>query len=381
MGTQLVTADKLNIRNSPKVDSTFANWVGDMNRGETFTAVNTVKGDMIDGVDDWHVDALNRYVWAGGATNLPTDFDVTKMSWGHQYYNIPGIWHDLNTGGQNVTVAVIDTGADQSHPDLIDNIITAPSKDWTGGNNPFNDQKGHGTQMAGMIAASGKSLVYGVSPAASLIILKASTFAQGLDAPNFVPAIQYATSLPQVDIISISYSFFDSSDQSPIHPVLPQFIQAVKDALGAGKMVVAAIGDIHQANPDPDTYPSSITNVPPDTSMVLSIGSFEPGGNVWKHSQYNDHLCFLVPGDDNMLTTQINNTTAPGSDTSIATAFTSGCLALLLSYARRNQINQSDLLNAIHSTCVPLPNPPNPALSFGWGKLDLQAAITKLKAP
>ena len=38
-----VTADKLNVRSSPDADPTFANWIGDMSKGEIFTAINRVK--------------------------------------------------------------------------------------------------------------------------------------------------------------------------------------------------------------------------------------------------------------------------------------------------------------------------------------------------
>jgi subtilisin family serine protease len=322
------------------------------------------------------VDALNRYIWAGGATDLPTAFDETKMSWGHQQYNIPGIWHDLNLAGQGVTVALIDTGV-ASHPDLDDNVLPT-SADFTGGNIQYKDTVGHGTNMAGIIAATGKQFVYGVAPGAKLLVLKASTEEKNTDAPFFIPAINHAASLPEVDIISISFSFLN---RDPLTSLLPKFIEAVNAALTAGKIVVAAIGDVRSVvDPsDEDTYPSSITNLPPDTSMVLSVGSFASNGDLWGNSEFNKHLCVLAPGDDNIKTTGLNGGTDKGSDTSIATAFLSGCLALILSYTKIKQIKNSAVIQAIFDTCIPLPNPPNPQISFGFGKLDLPNVINKIK--
>src|SRR2546423_5735543 len=97
-----VTADKLNIRNTPEADSTFTNWIGDLNKGEQFAAIKLVKGKSFEDNDNWYVDNLNRYLWEGAVTQ-----------WWCKLLNIPGLQELAMPfiNEQNpVNIAVLDTG-------------------------------------------------------------------------------------------------------------------------------------------------------------------------------------------------------------------------------------------------------------------------------
>jgi major intracellular serine protease len=78
---------------------------------------------------------------------------------GVQMIHAPEQW-DQGNQGQDVIVAIIDTGVDYNHPDLKDNIIGG--KDFTG-KGDYMDGNGHGTHVAGTIAAnnSGTGIVGG----------------------------------------------------------------------------------------------------------------------------------------------------------------------------------------------------------------------------
>ncbi|MCT6817200.1 MAG: S8 family serine peptidase, partial [Lysinibacillus fusiformis] len=77
------------------------------------------------------------------------------------------------TGGSGINIAVLDTGVNTSHPDLVNNVEQC--KDFTGATTPINnsctDRNGHGTHVAGTALADGGSDqagIYGVAPDADL---------------------------------------------------------------------------------------------------------------------------------------------------------------------------------------------------------------------
>lgn len=91
--------------------------------------------------------------------------------------NVTAVW-DENFTGQGVTVAVIDEGIDIFHPDLKDNILTDLSYNYhtaTTNTTPIVDTYGHGTAVAGLIAAKGWNSIgtRGVAPNASLVSFNA----------------------------------------------------------------------------------------------------------------------------------------------------------------------------------------------------------------
>lgn len=82
--------------------------------------------------------------------------------WDMQRITHEGDSYELNKGNHATVVAVIDTGIDFSHPDLKENADLAGSKTFVPGTGDAWDQNGHGTHVAGSIAANGK--VKGVGP-------------------------------------------------------------------------------------------------------------------------------------------------------------------------------------------------------------------------
>jgi len=119
---------------------------------------------------------------------LITDPGFTRQ-WGLKKINCPQAWQKT-TGSPDVIVAVIDTGIDLDHPDLRDNLIVGRDVvDWTGQNLPSgyrlegdfltyddipSDEVGHGTHVAGIIAAVMGNVigVVGVAPTCRLISVR-----------------------------------------------------------------------------------------------------------------------------------------------------------------------------------------------------------------
>lgn len=98
---------------------------------------------------------------------------VSEMPEGINMIGAPKIWE--KSKGKGITVAILDTGCDITHPDLSERIIGGWNFTDDDNGNPdlYTDYNGHGTHVAGTIAAAqNNNGVIGVAPEASLLILK-----------------------------------------------------------------------------------------------------------------------------------------------------------------------------------------------------------------
>jgi subtilisin family serine protease len=134
--------------------------------------------------------------------------------------------------GEGVTVAIIDTGVHYNHPDLHPQISTT-ARGWNfveGDDAPF-DSHGHGTQVAGLVAAVG----YGVAPRAKLLPIRVINAFGGSDALSVAAAIRYASE-QGARVINLSLGTEDPAAS----PLLEEAIRAVT---ARGALVVAASGN------------------------------------------------------------------------------------------------------------------------------------------
>jgi subtilisin family serine protease len=327
------------------------------------------KGDLFDGIDTWVKDLAGNYYWSGGTNyvkdKLPVQFINSKMSWGHKWYDLPFVWNDLKTTGQGVTVAIIDTGVDDNHPDLKTKLHGA-SKSFVDNAIDIKDTDGHGTNMAGIIGASGNN-VFGVAPGVTLLVVKATKQVRGANPKVFAEALNYAAAIPDVDIISFSNVFSDGTDLNG----------PVQNCIKAKKILVAAIGNGRnfiglQQGPDSDTFPACFPN-------VLAVGSFGSNGEICTFSNWNPQLSLLAPGDFSVLTTGLNNKTEMGAGTSIATAFTSGCLALMIAYGKGKSITGEQCIASLLGSCDDIGSSIGRDIQSGFGRMNLRNAINKIK--
>ncbi|MBM4092639.1 MAG: hypothetical protein FJ276_24965, partial [Planctomycetes bacterium] len=178
---------------------------------------------------------------------------------------------DIFTGTKDVVIAIIDTGTDTTHPDLVQNLWVNPGEipgngidddgngyvddinGWDFVNNDANpeDNVGHGTHVAGIAGAKGNNAVgvTGVAWDASLMILKAGD--PGFPLAAEVGAIDYATTMRtrygiNVVVSNNSYGGYNYS-------------QALYDAIAAhtaaGIVFVAAAGNDANNNDTTPSYP------------------------------------------------------------------------------------------------------------------------------
>lgn len=236
---------------------------------------------------------------------------VKSVPWAQQALDWSSAWP--LTEGRGIKVAVIDSGVDGS-PQLAGKV-TAIDLTSTG----FQDcsGEGHGTAIAGIIAASVQAQgnpFEGVAPEAKILSIKVFTEAQRIN--TSAPLAQGIRDAAQLGAQVINVSMTTRSS--------PELRSAVDFALSRNVVIVASGGNDNQQNGFGPFFPASYPG-------VLSVGAVEQNGSLAPFSDQRSHVAVTAPG--------VNITsTAPGgysvnnlTGTSFATAFVSGVAALVRS--------------------------------------------------
>lgn len=249
--------------------------------------------------------------------------------------------------GQGVTVAVLDTGIDNL-PDFAGRLVGGV--DLTGQNSPFQDQYGHGTFVAGLIAGNGASSngqYSGEAPGANLVSIKVAGASGVTDLATLIDGLQWAVNHEsqygiRILNISLGYKPFESTALNPLD-------MAVQAAWNAGIAVIASAGNAGPSNGtilSPGDDPLVITvgavddmaqnNVADDEmTNFSSVGPTSPDGWVKPDlvTSGRSVVSLAAPGstvyNDNP-SARIGSANFVGSGTSFSAAITSGAAALVL---------------------------------------------------
>ena len=290
--------------------------------------------------------------------------------------NLPPAWQ--LSRGAGVVVAVVDSGAKLDHTDLAPNIWT--NFDETPGNrvdddrngyvddvhgvdfstsasgNDLSDGWGHGTHVAGIIAAAqnGRGVV-GVAPRARLMILKVLD-AKGAGTTNGVSeAIRYAAA-NGARVINLSLS--GPKDD-------PGLRSAVAAAAAANVLIVTSAGNDHVDVDRKPNYPASIA-----APNLVAVAGTSPqvGRSLGDYSNFGKRtIALAAPG------TEILSSTADGgwdmkSGTSMAAPMVSGVAALMA--AVRSDLSAADLRAQL------IQNASRASLPVGSGYVDALGAVS-----
>src|SRR5215471_3245621 len=176
------------------------------------------------------------------------------IDWGLAAYHIPDHWKA--TRGRGIKVALLDTGIDESHPDLADAIDDA--RDFTRSRSGPIDKNGHGTHTAGTIAARQNNLgVIGVAPECRLLVGKVLSDDCSGASSTVAAGIDWACD-SGADLISMSLG-------SPEPDAA--LLAAVTRAAAKGKFIIAAAGNDGRDNSV--NYPARW----PETIAVAAVDS------------------------------------------------------------------------------------------------------------
>ncbi|GGF08571.1 serine protease [Halobacillus andaensis] len=265
----------------------------------------------------------------------------------------PDVWEKTEQGKGNV-IAVIDTGCQIDHPDLKDRIVGGKNftTDDNGDEENYDDNNGHGTHVAGTIAASSANEegIYGVAPAANILVVKVLSEDGSGDYQWIIDGIHYAIDWEGENgekVRAISMSLGGPTD-------VPELYEAVKRAVDEGIPVVCAAGNEGDDRHDTDelAYPGSYNE-------VIQVGAINFNKEIAPFSNTNDEIDLVAPGV-NILSTYLDSKYAKLSGTSMATPHVSGALALITKIAEEQfdrRLTEAELYAQLVRRTIPLGYP------------------------
>ena len=280
---------------------------------------------------------------------------VSDDLWGIYEIDLPDAW-DYSTGSSEIRIGVIDSGV-ASHPDLNANVITG--FDFFSDNTITNDDiRGHGTQVAGIIGATGNNDrgVTGVNWDTTIVPLQVSSAIGNVNASACVEAVNYATESYNTEnpIRILNFSIGSSFEWHEMETAIRQY---------PGLFVCAAGNDGKDTTQDhyyPGFYGTNLHDSPLNNILVVGAIDEYDERSIWtveKSSNYGTNTVDIYAPGSNIVSTYPEAYYTPGgmghiaegyysnAGTSFAAPYVAGVASLLLSMNKNLTVSQ--LKNAI----------------------------------
>ncbi|MFF6978669.1 type VII secretion-associated serine protease mycosin [Streptomyces sp. NPDC008343] len=295
-------------------------------------------------------------------TSAPTasaDY-IRDKQWVIDVIDFKKVWSESE--GQGVTVAVVDTGVDGTHPDLVGQVLKG--KDVTSsGDNPQDDTDGHGTGMASIIAGRGHGAnstagVIGLAPKAKILPIKAAE-SDDFDDDQWAEGVRYAVD-QGADIINLSFGDSLATPGS-------EGAEAINYAQQHDAIVVAATGNEGRAGL---SYPSKLPG-------VVAVGAVNESLALWENSNFGAGVTLTAPGVSIVEAdpTQASGY-AEGTGTSDAAAYVSATAALVR--AKYPDLTAGQVINRLIKSATMLDHDvkKTPDEEYGYGIIRPYKALT-----
>ena len=241
--------------------------------------------------------------------DVPTD-PLFGSQWNMSRIRVPEA-HAITRGRPGVRVAIVDTGVDMKHPDLVGHVESV--WDFIHQDDDARDDNGHGTHCAGVVVAQPDGVgVLGVAPGVTVLAVKALD-EEGLGTWSQVAEGIVAAVRRRADVINLSLGAPQASFT---------LSEAVKFAVESGVTVVAAAGN---ENSDIPSYPASWPG-------VISVGSSNTKDLKSPFSNCGPTLTLAAPGSKIVSTLRYGEW-GEMSGTSMASPHVAGVAALIKSVA------------------------------------------------
>jgi len=290
---------------------------------------------------------LTRFQQRKTATaNKPSTRDK-GIPWGVQQVKAPQVWSI--TTGHRIKIGVIDTGADFGHPDLKHslargiNLLNRSSL-------PYDDN-GHGTHIAGTIAAANQPRgMIGVAPRATIYPVKAFDHNGSAFVSDIILGIEWCIR-NRMNIINMSFGMKTRSKA---------LLNAVNNAYNAGIIIIASSGN--------DGKRKSI-DYPARYQQTVAVGATNKLRRIAQFSNRGAFIDIYAPGD------KIHSAWLKGkynemSGTSMATSHVSGAVALLL--AHKPGLSPAEIKTILKRSMQPLKGTKAPRIT---GELDIMRML------
>lgn len=305
----------------------------------------------------------------------PPDDPYYVLQWNLDKVQVLDAW-EITQGDPSISMAIIDTGIDLSHPDLVTKLWVNPGEVPDNGldddgngyiddvhgydfvnedGEPEDDYGlGHGTHVSGIAAATTDNGlgVAGVAPKTLLMALKVMDSSGEGTYFDVARAIDYARA-QGVRVMNLSLGGVEPSD------VLFDAVQAVT---AAGTILVAAAGNDSGTNPV--FYPAAYDE-------VLAVGATDSNDGIANFSVHHPYVDIAAPGVS-IYSTYRGGSYGPMSGTSMATPHVSGLAALL--WAADPTLTREEVVERIEKSTEDL-GVPGKDDYYGWGRINARSAL------
>jgi len=292
---------------------------------------------------------------------VPNDPNYSTAWWYHGANSVAAesAWN-YTQGSSDVVVAIIDTGVDYTHPDLVDNMWHNP---WEVAGNGLDDDNdgyvddvygfnayanngnpmdgyGHGTHVAGIIGARGNNSlgVVGVNWNVKLMALKfLSDEGYGWDS-DAIEAINYLIAMKRrgVNVRAVNNSWGGYGQSQALY-------NAIKAAGDEGIIFVCAAG-----NSSGNSDVLAATPAAFDLPNIVSVAATSSLGEISSYSNFGAVSVDIAAPGDSILSTVPGPAYAQYSGTSMATPFVTGALGLL--QARQPLLSSTEMITRLFAT-------------------------------
>jgi type VII secretion-associated serine protease mycosin len=278
---------------------------------------------------------------------------MRSAQWALDKVSFEAAWPTTN--GSGVIVAVVDTGVREDHEDL--GVKVLPGIDYVHSGNGWNDENGHGTHVAGIIAAAANNAkgIAGGAPGVKILPVRVLDASGSGFSSNVAAGIIWATD-HGARVINLSLGGTTPSDGTRA---------AIQYANSKGAIVLAAAGNGAQSGNQP-LYPGAF----PETVAVAAVDQ-----NLHRaaFSNYGSYVDIAAPGVAIRSTFNLSRTSyADMSGTSMATPYASAAAALVV--ATNPKLSANGVRNALQHTAIDL-GTPGADVQFGSGLINPKAAV------
>lgn len=298
---------------------------------------------------------------SGSATTAPRALRIDDEQLGSQQWGLHAIGAEEAwqvTRGAGITIAVVDTGVEASHPDLVGRLL--PQINVAPG--PNGDVAGHGTHVAGIIAASMNGIgTVGLANQARILPVRVFDASGTGDTASVASGVNAAVRRG-VHVINLSLGGPGND---------PVLARAIANAHARGVTVVASVGN----EGDRDNR----TNYPANYPGVIGVGSVD---RTLRHSRFSNVGPFVdisAPGEE-IYSTYPHRTWEPMNGTSMAAPFVSATAGLVR--AANPTLSHTQVAALLYATAAddPSGNGKDPAYGHGWVRAGL-ATRTAARRP
>ncbi|WP_393061267.1 type VII secretion-associated serine protease mycosin [Streptomyces sp. LN549] len=300
----------------------------------------------------------------GGECDFPMKEQFEGRPWPLQRVLLDELWQD--TRGKGVRVAVIDTGVDDTNPQLRGAVDASAGIDYTdgGGSDGTVDEVGHGTKVAGIIAARprGGTGFVGLAPEATVIPIRQNDGRHNGRDSAMAAAIDHAIA-HGAQVINIS--------QDTTRPLADDSLlgRAVARAIAEDVVIVAAAGNDGMDGRRRSTYPAAFDG-------VLAVAASDRNNERAPFSQAGDFVGIAAPGVD-IVSTVPGNGQCTDNGTSFSAPYVAGVVALMR--AKYPDWTAAQVIARIEQTAERSVNGRDAFI--GWGVVDPVRALSGDDAP